>query len=79
MLNCAGPITRFNTNTSSSGHGLPMFAPGDKNNIAPTTGTTAEVYAWWRAQLEKYLTFNLAAFLTVASSRSYFTQMVWCK
>lgn len=71
-----GPIIGFDSNVSSPGHGLPTFAPGDPNNRAPT-GTKAQVYAGWRAQLERYLPFNLAAFLTIAGPNTYFTQMVW--
>lgn len=72
-----GPIIGFDTNVSSPGHGLPTFSPNDPDNKPPTTGTQAQIYAWWRAQLEKYLPFNLAAFLTIAGPGTYFTQMVW--
>eukprot|EP00041_Stephanoeca_diplocostata_P014850 m.280754 g.280754 ORF g.280754 m.280754 type:complete len:474 (+) comp19828_c0_seq3:363-1784(+) len=57
-------------------NGWPIFAPEDPHNKAPT-GTSAEIYQGWQAQLEKYLTFNLAAFLTVAGSNTYFTYFVW--
>ena len=39
--------------------------------------TLTQLYDGWRAQLVKYLPFNLAAFLSVAQSNTWFTQAVW--
>ena len=65
-----GPIVGFGAG------GWPTFAPGDRANVAPS-GTPAEVVAGWTALLEKWLPFNLAAFLTVAGPATYFTQAAW--
>ena len=70
-----GPITRF-PNAPGATRGWPAYAPGDPVNSAPN-GTAAEVVAGWTALLEKWLPFNLAAFLTVAGPSTYFSQMVW--
>jgi hypothetical protein len=39
--------------------------------------TRKQLYNGWKAELEKYLPFNLAAFLTVAGTNTWFTQAVW--
>jgi hypothetical protein len=64
-----GPITRF-------AGGWPAYAPGDPANSAPA-GTPAQIVAGWTALLEKWMPFNLAAFLTVAGPSTYFTQAAW--
>lgn len=70
-----GPITHFPSAPDAT-RGWPAYAPGDPVNSAPN-GTAAEVVAGWTALLEKWLPFNLAAFLTVAGPSTYFSQMVW--
>ena len=75
-LNCwPGPITRF-PQAPDATRGWPAYAPGDPANTAPN-GTTAEIVAGWTALLEKWLPFNLAAFLVVAGPSTYFSHNVW--
>ena len=55
------------------------YSPNDvygNVNIDPS-GTQEQITNGWRNQLSKYLPFNLAAFLTVAGPRTYFSQAVW--
>ena len=71
----AGPITGFSSANDTT-RGWPTYPPRDPTNHAPT-GTAAEVRRGWAANLERWMPFNLAAFLSVAGPSTYFTQMVW--
>ena len=42
-------------------------------------GGRAQQYEGWKKALAKYLPFNLAAFLIVAETNTWFTQAVWCE
>eukprot|EP00466_Bigelowiella_natans_P008639 jgi/Bigna1/82827/fgenesh1_pg.98_\ len=66
----AGPYTGFT-------NGWPSFSANDPYNNTTPEGTSSQLYEAWRAQLLKYLPFNLASFLLVANERTYFTQAVW--
>lgn len=61
----AGPYVGFKD-------GWPAYWDGSQPN-----GTTPELYQGWRQMLNKYLPFNLAAFLSVAAENTFFTQAVW--
>jgi len=63
------------------GHGWPKYfdnsQPCGSKSSTGTHCTRDQLYSGWRQQLEKYLPFNLAAFLTVAQANTWFTQAVW--
>ena len=76
----AGPYTGF-----SSDRGLAKGWPRYHDNSQPcgsnsTQGldcTAAEHMEGWKAELVKWLPFNLASFLIVAEQNTWFTQAVW--
>ena len=67
----AGPFVGFNSTTHQ-----PEFALQDPINHAPV-GTLSQMNEGWKKELEIWLPFNLAMFLTIAGPSTYFTHMVW--
>ena len=76
----AGPYVGFSTE-----EGLAKGWPRYHDNSQPCGSkspqglncTAAQHYAGWRAELARWLPFNLASFLTVAQPNTWFTQAVW--
>lgn len=74
----AGPYTGFEPAGEGVGSGWPRYFDGSQPcGKAKKSCTRDELYAGWRRELQRYLPFNLAAFLTVASRTTFFTQAVW--
>jgi hypothetical protein len=76
----AGPYIGFAPASEGVASGWPRYF-NDTQPCGRAYGvancTRADLYAGWRAALQKWLPFNLAAFLTVASRTTFFTQAVW--
>ena len=51
--------------------------PCGRHSAQGVNCTAAEHYKGWQDELDKWLPFNLASFLSVAQANTWFTQAVW--
>jgi hypothetical protein len=74
----AGPYAGFEPRGKGPGSGWPRyFDDSEPCGATRTNCTDAELYRGWAVELTRWLPFNLAAFLSVASRTAFFTQAVW--